>query len=220
MVMVPIDEFSKYRNLLFEKQVTIEKNPLQRDIRELRETLGVSIPDDQKAKLEGEIIERYGRKLKRTEPKLPVIDPEKLKYLKQSISNFSKTNKNRATKLYDYLESKATSRWNENGEILTSDGENISGSNILDLINFVTSTQKMAQIPKGFNDFVKIMVKANVPAHYMSQRGYDHMQNNVVETEEEEEDKHGEESFSTPAKKKRKKRKGQEGQIRWDRIGQ
>ena len=75
----------------------------------------------------------------------------------------------------------------------------------------------MTQIPKGFNDFVKIMVKANVPAHYMSQRGYDHMQNNVVETEEEE-DKHGEESFSTPAKKK--KRKGQDGQFRWNRIGQ
>ena len=65
MVMLPIDEFNKYRNLLFEKQVTVEKNPLQRDIRELRETIGTSLPDDERAKLEGEIIQRYSRKTKK-----------------------------------------------------------------------------------------------------------------------------------------------------------
>ena len=180
MVMLPIDEFNKYKNILYTSQVTPNPNPMQQELEHMKEAYGTSLPDDIKAKLESEIIQKYSSKNPLNETLPPKHDPQKLAWVAQSIQNFPKGNKSRAQRLHNFLESKVPDRWNENGELLTTDGNPIRNSNILDLINFVTTTQKYDHTPVGFSDFIMLLYDANVPTHMISKNGMQHINDDNV----------------------------------------
>lgn len=205
MVMLPIDEFNKYKNILYLSQVTPNPNPLQKELEQVRETYGTSLPDDQRVKLESEIIQKYSSKNSNVPSPLIPTDPQQLAWIGQSLQNFPKANKNRAVRLHTYLDTRSLNRWNEKGELLTSDASPIPNSNILDLINFVTTTQKIDQTPIGFTDFIKLLIETNVPTHMLSKNGLKHINNEVNKQQtEEEEDNVG---FYTPHLTGTRKRK-------------
>ena len=214
MVMLPIDEFNKYKNILYMSQVTPNPNPMQQELENVRNIYGTSLPDDMKTKLESEIIQKYSSKNTINEPSLPKPDPQKLAWISQSIQNFPRGNKNRAQRLHNFLETKVQNRWNENGELLTTNGDPIRNSNILDLINFVTTSQKYDHTPVGFSDFIILLNEANVPTHMISKNGMNHIEDNIdkqMSVDEEEPQQsisdHDDGGFYTPELKSVKKRK-------------
>lgn len=170
MVLLSTDDYNKYRNLMYTSQVTPSINPMQKEMEGIKEKYGDNLPEDQRNKLESEIIQKYSDKIDITSPS-PKVDGSKLEWIKTSLEDFSKTNKTRANQLYNLLSMRLSDRWNENGELLTVDGEPIKGSNILDLINYVTSSNKAKNAPYGFNDFKQLLSEANVPSYVFSKRG-------------------------------------------------
>ena len=170
MLLLPVDEYNKYRSLLYTSQVTATKNPIQKDLNELRDEYGTNLPDDEKIKLEGEIIQKF--KTKNTiDDGVKVSITPKHERIKELINDFSKTNKTRATQLYNHLSSKYKSRWNDDGELVDENGNTINDSNILDLINYVTSTQKSRNVPKGISPFFSLLRSANTPSYMFSKQG-------------------------------------------------
>ena len=170
MVLLSTDDYNKYRNLMYTSQVTPSINPMQKEMEGIKEKYGDNLPEDQRNKLESEIIQKYSDKIDITSPS-PKVDGSKLEWIKTSLEDFSKTNKTRANQLYNLLSMRLSDRWNENGELLTVDGEPIKGSNILDLVNYVTSSNKAKNAPYGFNDFKQLLSEANVPSYVFSKRG-------------------------------------------------
>lgn len=207
MIMLPTDEFNKYKNLLYSAQVTPETNPMQQELKNIKEVHGTTLPDDQRAKLEAEIIQRYSTKNERKESEVAKIDPSQIEWIRNSIKHFSNSNKSRANRLYEYLFTRLQNRWNENGELLTADGNNIRGSNILDLINFVTSTVKQRNIPIGFSDFIIMLGEANTPTHMFSNHGMNHINENKQDESVEQI------VVQTPKKLKREKRRAS---MKWN----
>ena len=200
MVMLSYDEFIKYKNLLYTSQVTPEVNPLQNELNAIKDNYGTNLPDDQRVKLESEVIQKYSNKIPDKESKPIQIDQTQIKWIKNAIENFSKTNKARASRLYEYLLNRVQDRWNENGELLTVDGEVIRGSNILDLINFVTTSniKQHEQIPFGFTEFKTMINNANVPLHMFSKNGLEYIYSNTDADVDDENKQASYIDYSTP----------------------
>ena len=175
MVMLPLDEYNKYRSQMYAIQTTPETNPLQSEMQTVKELYGTNIPDDQLAKIQGEVIQKYSSKNKYEEP--PSEQKEDTKWIGDAVSNFTKANKRKATQIINILESRTKKGWNANGELLTSDGEVIKGSNILDLVDFVTSNRKQTKIPNGFGNFIIMLAELNVPQHLFSKHGIEAINN-------------------------------------------
>lgn len=176
MVMISLEEYNKYRNQMFALQTTPNVNPMQKELQELKEQYGDSLLPDQKAKLEGEIISKYTSKpieIKEDNEIAKEEEVENIEWVKSAINEFSKTNKNKATQMYSILLNKLGARWNSKGELKLSDGSKIDGSNILDLINFVTSSsiRSTQKPPIGFNYFIDIIKEANLPTFLFSKKG-------------------------------------------------
>lgn len=188
MVLLPIDEFNKYKNVMYASQVTSQVNPMQSELNRMKDVYGSTIPDDQRVKLESEIVQKYSEKIPNKEATPIQIDPSQLEWIKSTISKFAKTNKGRASRLYEYLLDRVNNGWNQNGELLTTDGEVIRGSNILDLINFVTATniRKHEQLPRGMDDFRIMVHEANVPLHMLSKNGIKYIGDKQSTNEEED----------------------------------
>lgn len=194
MVMISLDEYNKYRNQMYALQTTPVINPMQKELQELNQQYGDSLLPDQKTKLEGEIISKYTSKpiKEKDDDETKVVvenkEEENTKWIKSSIDDFNKTNKSRAKQFYSIIENSVGTKWNSKGEILSNEtNEFIPGSNILHLINYVTSSIKPSQnIPVGFNEFINIIKNANVPEFLFSKSGLNVIQSFSVAKEEEQ----------------------------------
>lgn len=205
MIMIPVEEYNKYRNLMYTTQVVPAVNPMQKEMTDIQAKYGDNLPDDQRNKLEAEIIQKYTGKPIDPSP-APEIDKSQLEWIKSSLADFGKTNKTRANQLYNQLDSRLSNRWNENGEILTVNGEPIQGSNILDLIDYVTSAQKSKRVPMGIRDFKEMLTQANVPSYIYSKRGLDDI-NKQMDDDIEGVDVLFKQELPTSSSKKKKKKK-------------
>lgn len=218
MIMLPVDEYNTFKSLLYKTQVSVPENTLQIDLEKIKQTYGTNLPDDVRAKLEADIIQKHSSKADKSEPQPVGINPQNIEWIKTSISNFSKSNKNRAERLYKYLIERLPNRWNENGELLTVDGEIIAGSNIIDLVNFVTSINRKERAPYALDDFLQLLHRANIPSHLLSTNAQNILYSTpYIADDDDVEDKHGDsdlEVLATPSKKKRKQKR----KLRWDQY--
>lgn len=99
-----------------------------------------------------------------------VVEPISNTWLTQAIEKLPKTFKSRASQLYNFLLGHGHNiNWNGSGEIKTATSDHIEGSNILDLINFVTNPRfRKGPIPTGLDAFLKALNVINVPRTLIS----------------------------------------------------
>lgn len=129
-------------------------SPMQKELYNIKDKYGNLLPEDQRLKLEAEVIAKHtGFNKKAVEGTQIKEDVEKRAWIKQSLDDFAKTHKNRAKQLFNQMDKVFSSdpRWNNKGELLNESGETISGSNILDHINYVTAQRTGQYEPMGFD---------------------------------------------------------------------
>ena len=209
MVMITLDDYNKYRNQMYALQTNPPVNPMQKELDELKDQFGDSLLPDQKTKLEGEIISKYTSKnIENNENEIPSVSEtnkvdEDTSWLKLSIDDFNKTNRARAKQMYSILEGTLGTMWNSKGELKLSNGSTIPGSNILDLINFVTTPSKTTQnVPIGLDHFVILLKEANVPQFLFSRKGV-----NALQSVDDDEEIIHEHKQITPKQMRKQKRR-------------
>lgn len=177
MILLPKDEY----NRLTSQALHGSTPSMQKELEQLQNN-HANLPDDQRNKLEQEIISKYTNHCKSSinqeeaESKAStastvILDNDEL--LERHLKNFRNTNRLRAMSLYDHLKT-YKSQWNNNGQFLTEDSnEAIPRSNIIDLIDYVTNTIKSSSknAPAGFKEFVELLFRANTPEKYFSNIG-------------------------------------------------
>jgi len=188
MVLLPLESYKKMRtNILLQNEST----PLQKDLLNIKQQYN-NVAPDQRMLLESEVISKH------TSNNIPVdSNVEQLPksfdntIIKDSIEGFAKTQRNRAVQLYNYLESTFVNnpQWNEKGELLSND-EPLVGSNIVDLINFVTATKLRKNTPKDMRQFIDLLVTSNTPSFYFSTKGQEflHRYKQVADTKQPDDD--------------------------------
>lgn len=200
MVMIPVDEYNTYRSNLYSLQMQQQQqqNPMQRELEEIREIYGSSIPDDQRAKLESEIISKYtssvpdsvsGAGSDAAAAAAAAAAPRGDQWISETISDFAKTNRLRSKQLYSILENRIK-RWNDNGELLNRDNEPIAGTNIVDLISYATQSGRPSKIrppPEGLGEFIQLLEKANVPKYVLGSKGLDAVEAYKQQQQQQEE---------------------------------
>lgn len=175
MVLLPLEAYTNLRRTI------AEATPMQKELNVLRENYSESLSDDQKLKLQNVVISKHVNKSahalnseiqEKPETKKPVD------LIKSAIQNFSQTNKNRAMQLFNHLDLyyATNKKWNNKGELILSNGEDLIGTNIADLINYVTATKPRTTVPNGFNYFVDLIFDSNVSTHMMSNKGIENIE--------------------------------------------
>ena len=178
MVLLPLDEYNKYRSQMYALQTTPVVNPLQKELSSMTEVYGTNIPDDQLTKLQGEIIQKYADKSEFTKPEQQDSKDEDDSWIKETIGGFNRTNRNKSLQIIKILELRSKKGWNAKGELYNDDGTIIKGSNILDLIDYVTTIKRQKTVaPKGFGKFREILIDANIPLHLFSKIGLEQINN-------------------------------------------
>lgn len=189
MVLLSLEEYQKLR-----QRALIPTEGLQRDLQELKQEYGTFLPADQRAKLESEIISKHsiGDKLEpSSSPALPTKVDDTL--IIEHFNSFPKSNKTRALQMFHHLKS-YKSQWNTMGQFLDSDNNPIANSNIVELINYVTSPSRAKNNPPaGFIEFINLLVDANTPRNFLSAIGLQRIENNkhVVDDSINDMDKSG-----------------------------
>ena len=210
MVMIPTEEYKEYRKqLLFNAgssgNATMQKaflglagespvqkeltnstglSAMQKELYNIKEKYGDVLPDDQRLKLESEVIAKHTgfNKREHSEAAPPINtkeESEKRAWIKLALDDFGKTHKNRSKQLFNQLDLtyKTEPQWTVKGELLDEKGDIISGSNILDNISYVTAQRSgLRGPPKGFQRFTVLLRDANVPRHVFSNKGMQHVE--------------------------------------------
>lgn len=204
MVLLPKDEY----NRLTSQALHGSAPSMQKEL-DLLHSNNSNLPIDQKNKLEQEIITKYTDNCKSlinqdqeqtaSDAKTIVLDDDDSVILRH-LDNFRKTNKWRAKEMYLHLKS-FKPQWNNMGQLFNAQSkELIPRSNVIDLINYVTSSQitGMKTPPAGLQEFIKLLLESNTPETYFSTPGINRMakfvknndKNEENDEEEEEVDKH------------------------------
>ena len=157
---------------------------MQKELYNIKEKFEDVLPEDQRLKLEAEVIAKHTGFNKREDPlaaspSTAKEDAEKRAWIKLAIDDFGKTHKNRSKQLFNQLESayKSAPQWTNKGELVDESGDSIPGSNILDHISYVTAQRSgLRGPPKGFQRFTALLRDANVPRHVFSKQGLQHVE--------------------------------------------
>ena len=167
MVLLPLET---YKNL---RKKVLGGTPMQKDLFDLRERYGDSLPEDQRLKLESEVISKHSTHVKPELEVTPHAAAPDNSIIKSTIDNFARTNKNRAQQLFNYLEMtfRSAPKWNDKGELLNETNIPLPGTNIVELINFVTAARFRKAPINGMEEFIEMLEIANVPSYLYSAKG-------------------------------------------------
>ena len=175
MVLLPLEVYKRMRQSIL---VNNDTTPMQKELFDLKQQYK-NIAPDQRMLLESDIITKHTGHIR-----APSVEPEQQNesydntLVKSSIEGFSKSHKNRALQLYNYLETTYTNspKWNEKGELLNDHNIPLPNTNIVDLINFVTTSKARKVHPNGMSEFIVMMDKANVPSYLFSNKGQESLE--------------------------------------------
>ena len=146
------------------------KPSMKRDLAKLPHDL----PADQKQQLEGEIINRYTTKHVSSPPPPPNIPSTQpvTSSVEEIVQGFPTSNRYRANQLLNFLKAQASPFYNDSMNFIAN-GQVIPGSNIVDLVQFITSVKSSTSknIPQGFEHFMNLLAKLNVPKTFLSAYG-------------------------------------------------
>ena len=112
------------------------------------------LPDDQREKMDQLAISEHRKKQAQVEPSLV---PDNL------IQGLPRNAQSRARGLIGFLKDTRRVEWNDRGEIRPKDGNFITGSNIIDLIQHSVRDSRRQISPRGWNEFFDQIKKSNVP---------------------------------------------------------
>ena len=185
MLLVSVSDYNRMR-----KQLLVQHSELQKDLQEVSNIYGDDIPLDQKQKLQAEVISKH-KILPESEAPPQTLPPLDDQLLKLHFDSFAKSNKTRSIQVYNHLKTYKP-RWNSSGQFMSVNDKPIPNSNIVELINSVTTTKRSKNIPAGFGEFVAFLSDSNVPRNFLSIAGQEKINklNNLVE-ENAEMDGHG-----------------------------
>lgn len=172
MVLVSVDEFNRIRKQLLFQQPAGEKPTLHKELYDIKDKVEY-LPDDQRIKLEGEVIAKHTDHMRPTEEDETIAlkqKPADTQFLSQHLDLFPNVNKKRAQQMLYHLSS-FKQQWNERGQLIDDSGEPIPRSNVIELIDHVTNTRRTSRIPAGFSSFVKLLDDSNIPRHLLSTQG-------------------------------------------------
>lgn len=168
MVLLSVDHYKQ-----LQQSAVMQKAPkLQRDLNQIEQQYGDTLPIDQKLKLTTQAISKYAHKTNDDDliplpPPPPVLDDT---LLKTHFDSFNPVNKKRALQMYQHLKS-IDPQWNSMGQLLNDYEEPIKNSNIVELIDLVTNTKRTTRIPAGFSRFVQLLQSSNIPRNFLSTSG-------------------------------------------------
>lgn len=206
MVLLPKESYNKLTSQALHGSMP----SLQKELEQLHANHS-NLPDDQKNKLEQEIIAKYTNHCKSSisqeqqqlrQPSTAQTDLQGAEeeddddeLILRHLKNFRKNNNWRAQQLYSHLKSTVKPRrWNNNGQMIDEEsGEPIPRSNIVDLIHYATSTitPKNKSIPPGVHVFINLLRDTNAPQTFISTNGalrlIKILENKVVQVKEEKE---------------------------------
>lgn len=178
MILLSVDEFNRIRKQLLFQQPSNEQPTLQKELYDLKDKVQ-NLPADQRIKLEGEVIARHTDHMRpQMGDEVVTIQkqPTDTTFISQHLDMFAKNNKKRSQQMLHHLAS-FRPQWNELGQLLTQDGEPIPKSNIVELIDAVTSTRRTTRIPAGFSDFIQLLEASSIPRHLFSTFGMSKVEN-------------------------------------------
>lgn len=99
-------------------------------------------------------------------------------WIEEAVEKLPKNNRHRAIQLKNFLKSKDENlQWNERGEIKGKEFGLIPNSNIIDLINYTTSSN-LKNKPRGFDKFINVLQEANVPNYLFGKQAVEAVNNN------------------------------------------
>lgn len=194
MTLLPKDEYVR----LTTQALHGSAPSMQKELEQLNNKYA-NLPDDQRNKLEQEIITKYTDHCKSsinqtngaTTPTTTSETVDDDSIILQHLNNFRANNKWRAQQLFSHL--KTTNRqWNNMGQLLDLEtNEPIPKSNIVDLIHYATTTLAMKRSPPaGLRQFTDLIMKTNTPETFLSNVGatrmFEILNNNIEEEEKDE----------------------------------
>jgi hypothetical protein len=204
MVLIPMEEYKRHSQ--HDVNVKSTPTPMQKELHSITTDYGANLPDDQRLKLQGSIIDKYTNPLK---PSLQ--DPQQSLFLR-IFESFNAANKRRSLQVFHHLVAyfKNNPKWNDLGQLYNENNEPIIGSSIVDLIDAVTtSSSKSTRIPIGFDDFINYLNESNMPRNFLSVPGIRKINKQTPDLKLEESgylpDRNLDASFTTPPS--------------WDRLG-
>ena len=171
MVLIPKDEYTRLNTQALQRNVP----SMQRELEEIKLKYGDSLADDQKLRLESEVVSKYTDYCQpSTQEQIPTaIAPtasstDENDLIKQQLENFPQLNRWRALQIYNHLKTTNPNQWNIKSQLLDDDKNPIIGSNIVDLIDYVTNIKRIQTAPIGLTEFITIINDSNLPQRYMS----------------------------------------------------
>lgn len=181
MVLVPKNDY----NRLTTQALQGSAPSMTKELEHLRQSTS-TLPDDQRNKLEQEIISKHTEFCKpdtstehvhsSSSSSIAPMTTLNDEIIVQQFEKFPKQNKWKAQGLYTLLKLR-NPQWNSLGQLLNADGTPIQGSNIIDLIDYVTNAQVIRRgAPLGLVDFIVLLKDANVPNTYFSNKGSKRLQ--------------------------------------------
>ena len=173
MYVLPEEE---YHRLTITKQDP-KTMQMERELSDLKEQQ--NLPPDQWHKVQSHISSR-GRDMQSYTTKesvTPEPEPTKVKWVEQVIQRFPKNNQQRALQMLNLLITRQIS-WNSEGEVKNLNGDVLSNTNIVDLINYMTLSQRRRHLvePKGLSEFVKLLQSINMPNNVLGLIGHEAME--------------------------------------------
>lgn len=193
MVLLSVDEYKTLRKQVLFNHPNENEPSMQKELYEIKERYGDSLPIDQRMKLESEIIAKHtgNRSQQSDESKIPpstaIVAPIH-DLFGIHFTSFPKNSRTRATQIYNHLKEffKSSPKWNELGQILNEKNEAIPGSSIVELIDTVTNTRRGQRQPKGLFEFQRLLTISNTPKNYLSLSGNRQMEVHKQSSEEDE----------------------------------
>lgn len=174
MILLSTEEYTNLK-----RRIQQEDLPrMQQELNEVKERYG-NLPTDQYIKLEGDVIAKHTQLPEKPNitiaPEVAVPNDELLLH---QIDNFPKTNKRRAVLLYQHLKNYSHA-WNQLGQLVDDNNSPIDGSNIVDLIDYVTNSTKFKVMgtPIAFNQFTQMLEQSNTPQTLYSSAGMGRIKN-------------------------------------------
>ena len=171
MYVLPAEE---YHRLTMPRQDP-KMMQIERELHDLKEQQ--NLPPDQWLKAQSH-IESRGRDMQsdRSKASVAVPEPPKVKWVEQSIQRLPKNNQQRALQMLNFLISRQVA-WNSEGEVVNLNGDALSNTNIVDLINYMTLSQRRKYLvePEGISEFIKLLQAVNMPLNMLGVIGQEAM---------------------------------------------
>ena len=194
MVMVPQDIYS---NLISKQEQTY--SPLVGQLSNLDQELtsimgNPNLSTDAKYNLYQQTFTRFQHLKNRQFPQpemtiaqgnaVPLMAPVKNEFPaapQDLLDGLPKTVRGKGRLLLNHLKNNQDIQWLPNGQLIGKDGQAIVGSNLIDLVHYVTRNRPNAKPPSGAQEFLKMLQQSHVPKEAL---------NNSQLKEEQEEEKY------------------------------